>query len=67
MTLKDSQFISIKFYLFFKKEDEEEFETASVSSDLSDILLEGDIEEENDKSTDKTPLTDIEVSGNVIT
>ncbi|CAG2243868.1 unnamed protein product [Mytilus edulis] len=44
------------------EEDEEEFETASVSSDLSDILLEGDIEEENDKSTDKTPLTDIEVS-----
>ncbi|XP_076112450.1 uncharacterized protein LOC143080482 isoform X2 [Mytilus galloprovincialis] len=45
-----------------EEEDDEEFETASVSSDLSDILLEGDIEEENDRSTDKTSLTSVEVS-----
>ncbi|CAC5410109.1 unnamed protein product [Mytilus coruscus] len=44
------------------KEDEEEFETASVTSDLSEILLEGDIDEENDKSTDKATLTSDEVS-----
>lgn len=51
----------------FLKDDEEELETSSVSSDLSDILLEGDIEEENDKSTNKTSLTGVEGSGNVIT